>query len=43
MAMSALVKEQIEGVTPLAISLIAAKKFAVSDSGAFNVSRLKEQ
>ncbi|XP_046696648.1 stereocilin-like [Silurus meridionalis] len=29
MAMSALAKEQIEGITPLAISLIAAKKFAV--------------
>ncbi|KAG7315056.1 hypothetical protein KOW79_021144 [Hemibagrus wyckioides] len=29
MAMSALVKEQIEGITPLAISLITAKKFAV--------------
>ncbi|KAL7833698.1 hypothetical protein AOLI_G00286580 [Acnodon oligacanthus] len=29
MAMSALVKEQIEGITPLAISLIPAKKFVV--------------
>ncbi|KAM9493562.1 uncharacterized protein strc1 isoform 1-T1 [Clarias gariepinus] len=29
MAMSALVKEQIEGITPLAISLITDKKFAV--------------
>ncbi|MFT7816572.1 stereocilin-like [Arapaima gigas] len=29
MAMSALVKEQIEGITPLAISLIPDKKFAV--------------
>ncbi|XP_076855509.1 stereocilin [Brachyhypopomus gauderio] len=29
MAMSALVMEQIEGITPLAISLIPAKKFAV--------------
>ncbi|XP_062845412.1 stereocilin-like [Trichomycterus rosablanca] len=29
MAMSALVKEQIEGITPLAISLITAEKFAV--------------
>lgn len=39
MAMSALVKEQIEGITPLAISLITAKKFAVSDSRAFKVYR----
>lgn len=31
-AMSALVKEQIEGITPLAISLIPAGKFAVSIS-----------
>ncbi|XP_053085264.1 uncharacterized protein strc1 [Pangasianodon hypophthalmus] len=29
MAMSALVKEQIEGITPLTISLITAEKFAV--------------
>ncbi|KAF4090913.1 hypothetical protein AMELA_G00031030 [Ameiurus melas] len=29
MSMSALVKEQIEGITPLAISLVTAKKFAV--------------
>ncbi|TST35121.1 Eukaryotic translation initiation factor 3 subunit J-B [Bagarius yarrelli] len=29
MAMSALVKEQVEGITPLTISLISAKKFAV--------------
>lgn len=41
MAMSALVKEQIEGITPLAISLITAKKFAVSDSRAFKVYRQK--
>lgn len=30
MAMSALVKEQIEGVTPVAISMIPPDKFAVS-------------
>lgn len=30
MAMSALVKEQIEGIAPLAISMMAPKKFAVS-------------
>lgn len=29
MAMSALVKEQIEGVTPVAISMIPPDKFAV--------------
>lgn len=29
MAMSALVKEQIEGVVPMAISMIPANKFAV--------------
>ncbi|KAK3510278.1 hypothetical protein QTP70_032702, partial [Hemibagrus guttatus] len=37
-AMSALVKEQIEGITPLAISLIAAKKFAV----VFNQAQISE-
>jgi len=31
-AMSALVREQIEGISPLAISLIPAGKFAVSIS-----------
>ncbi|KAM4597445.1 putative stereocilin-like protein [Fundulus diaphanus] len=30
MAMSALVKEQIQGITPLAISIIPPKKFAVA-------------
>ena len=30
MSMSALVKEQLEGITPMAISLIPPDKFAVS-------------